>query len=167
MSVGPTTTLSTRQGRLGHAALAAILSDMDRYLPSETINRKDYKGCRTTYGLMNTTYKRSGTSNNPEKDYKELQALERDLRRRLFNLDAAKGIPAKMMQFLDELKSAIDDALTKGVTTDFLMQGISDIFEDKPNAQPEPQPKLAKMIPDTRYKKVKADSWRRRRRFRS
>jgi regulator of replication initiation timing len=34
---------------------------------------------------------------------------------------------------------------------------MADILEDKPNAQPEVQPVLAKMIPDTKYKKVLAE----------
>jgi hypothetical protein len=31
------------------------------------------------------------------------------------------------------------------------------MLEDRPNAQPEPQPELAKMIPDARYKKVRLE----------
>jgi len=143
--------------RTGHAAVSAILSDMDRYLPSDTIQRPDYRRIRQLYGLMNTAYRRTDTSPSPLKEYKELQALEHDLRRRLNDLPAAKGIPAKMTQYLDELKAAIDDALAKGVTTDFLMQGIMDVLEDRPNAQPEPQEQLAKMMPDTRYKKCRAE----------
>jgi hypothetical protein len=143
--------------RVGHAAVAAILCDMDRYLPSDTINRPDYRRCRTVYGLMNTAYRRIDTSKNPEKEYRELQDLEQDLRTRLNNLDAAKGIPVKMTQYLNELKNAIDDALIKGITVDFLMQGIVDMLQEQPNAQPEQQPELAKMIPDTKYKKVRAE----------
>jgi small-conductance mechanosensitive channel len=149
--------MSTRKYRTGHAAVAAILSDMDRYLPSATINRQDYQRCRTVYGLMNMTYRRIDSSTEPEREYKELQAFEQDLRTRLNNLDAAKGIPIKMTEYLDELKTAIDAALAEGVTMDFLMQGITDMLEDKPNAQPEPQPELAKMMPDTKYKKVRAE----------
>jgi hypothetical protein len=149
--------MSTRKGRRGHAAVAAILSDMDRYLPSDTINRQDYRRCRTVYGLMNTAYRRIDTSQHPEKEYKELQTLERDLRTRLNNLDAAKGIPVKMTEYLDELKAAIDNALVNGIDMDFLIEGMTDILDEKPNAQPEPQPELAKMIPDTKYKKAKAE----------
>jgi small-conductance mechanosensitive channel len=143
--------------RLGHAAIAAILTDMDRYLPSDTINRQDYRRCRTVYGLMNTAYRRVESSKNPEKEYKKLQDLEKDLRMRLNNLDAAKGIPPKMTQYLDELKVAVDDALARGVTLEFLIQGINDMLEDKPNAQPEPQPARVTMMPDTKYKKVRAE----------
>jgi hypothetical protein len=149
--------MSTSKGRRGHAAVAAILSDMDRYLPSDTINRQDYRRCRTVYGLMNTAFRRTETSNHPEREYLELQTLERDLRARLNSLDAAKGIPVKMTEYLDELKGVIEDALTNGVDTDFLIQGMADILKDKPNAQPEAQPVLAKMIPDTKYKKVLAE----------
>jgi len=62
-----------------------------------------------------------------------------------------------MTQYLNELKHAVDDALAKGVTTEFLMRGIIDILEDNPNAQPQKQEELAKMIPDTRYKKARAE----------
>ncbi|KAH8726287.1 hypothetical protein GQ44DRAFT_771472 [Phaeosphaeriaceae sp. PMI808] len=147
----------TQRGRFGHAAVAAILSDMNRYLPSDTIDRADYKRCRTTYGLLNTIYKASEVSADPQKEYRELKALEQDLRMRLNNLNATKGVPAKMTQYLDELKDAIEDALIKGVNTDFLMQGITDLIENKPNAQSEPQLELAKMIPDTKYKKACAE----------
>jgi hypothetical protein len=157
MSANSTTSINASSGRYGHAAVAAILSDMDRFLPAETIDRPGYKQCRITYGLMNMAYQRSELSSNPGKEYKELQGLERDLRRRLNLLDAAKGIPPKMTQYLDELKNAIDDALTKGVTTDFLIQGIEDILDDKPEAQPEKQPERVKMVTDTKYKKVKAE----------
>jgi chromosome segregation ATPase len=149
--------MGARKDRVGHAAIGAILLDMDRYLPSITINRPDYRRCRTVYGLMNTTYRRIDTSKNPEKGYRELQDLEQDLRRSLDNLEAKKGIPVKMTQYLDELKNAIDDALAEGVTVDFLTQGIVDMLQEQPNAQPDPQPELAKMIPDTKYKKVRAE----------
>lgn len=149
--------MNTQPVRLGHAAVAAILSDMNRYLPPDTIDRPGYRQCRTIYGLMNTTYQRSESSSNPSKEYKELQGLERDLRCRLNLLDAAKGIPPKMTQYLDEIKHAIDDALTNGVTTEFLLQGYQDILDDKPEAQPQQQPERVKMVPDTKLKKVKGE----------
>jgi hypothetical protein len=89
--------------------------------------------------------------------YADIQGLGRELRTRLTNLDAAKGVPVKMTQYLNELKDALDDALARGVTTDFLLEGLSDMLEDKPNAQAETQPELAKMMPDTKYKKVRAE----------
>lgn len=130
---------------------------MDRWLPSETIQRPDYRRIRQLYGLMNTTYRLTDASEDPKVQYKELQSLVRDLRRRLNELNAAKGIPAKMTRYLDELKNAIDDALTQGVTMNFIMQGVTDLLTDKPNAQPENQPEVAKMIPDTKYKKARAE----------
>ncbi|KAF1920240.1 hypothetical protein BDU57DRAFT_534037 [Ampelomyces quisqualis] len=149
--------MNVRKPRLGHAAVAAILADMDRYLPSDTINRQDYRRCRTVYGLMNTAFRRVESSKEAEKEYRELQELEKDLRTRLNNLDAAKGIPVKMTQYLDELKAAVDDALARGVTLEFLMQGVNDMLEDKPNAQPEAQPARVTMMPDTKYKKVRGE----------
>jgi hypothetical protein len=108
--------MSTTNPRLGHAALAAILHDMNRYLPPDTIDRPGYKHCRTTYGLMNTTYQRSETSDDPEKEYKKLRALERDLRRRLNLLDVSKGVPEKMVQSMDEFRGAVEHALGCGGT---------------------------------------------------
>jgi small-conductance mechanosensitive channel len=149
--------MCARKDRIGHAAIATILLDMDRYLPSVTINRPDYRRCRTVYGLMNTAYRRIDTSKNPEKEYKELQDLEQDLRDSLDNLDTTKGVPVKMTQYLDELKNAIENALAEGVTVDFITQGIVDMLKEEPNAQPDPQPEVVKMIPDTKLKQVQAE----------
>lgn len=128
-----------------------------RFLPPDTIDRPGYKHCRTTYGLLTTTYKQVEHSDAPEKVYKELQQLENELRRRLNNLNAAKGVPAKMTGYLDELKAALANALAEGVDANFLIQGIEDILEKKPEAQPAPKPERVLMIPDTKYKKVRAE----------
>jgi DNA-binding transcriptional MerR regulator len=143
--------------RRGHAGIGAIIEDMEPYLPPETVDRPGYKQCRTTYGLLTTTYKRAETTDVPEKVYKELQQLEHDLRRRLQNLNASKGIPAKMTQFLDDLKAALDHAMAEGVDANFLIQGIADLLEEKPENQPAPKPERVRMVPDTKYKKVKAE----------
>jgi hypothetical protein len=149
--------MSTLKTRRGHAAVAAILTDMDRYLPSDTINRADYRRCRMVYGLMNTTYRRIDTSSSPEKDYIELQTLTFDLRRHLNALNASKGIPEKMSLYLDELAAAIADGLARGVTMNFLIEGVKDQLEENPNAQTESKEERVKMMPDTQYKKVKAE----------
>jgi hypothetical protein len=164
-SVKPLTNMDTSQSpamisrtaRRGHAAVAAILTDMDRYLPSDTINRQDYRRCRTVYGLMNTTYRRIDDSEQPGKEYRDLQGLEAELRTHLNNLNAAKGIPIKMREYLDELRDAINDALARGISTEFILEGVTDMIDGKPNSQTDPQPRLAKMMPDTKYKKVCAD----------
>jgi len=157
MNASTSTTMSSRTARRGHAAVAAILADMDHYLPSDTINRQDYRRCRTVYGLMNTTYRRIDDSEHPAKAYKDLQGLEAELRIRLNNLNAAKGIPLKMREYLDELRDVIGDALARGISTEFLLEGITDMIDGNHNSQTNPQPKLAKMMPDTKYKKVCAD----------
>ncbi|KAF9692398.1 hypothetical protein EKO04_009447 [Ascochyta lentis] len=149
--------MASLPGRRGHAAIGVIISDMEPYLPPDTIDRPGYKHCRTTYGLLTTTYKRAESSDAPLKVYKELQQLETELRRRLRNLNASKGIPAKMIQYLDELKAALEQALSEGVDADFLIQGISDLLEEKPEIQPAPKPERVLMMPDTKYKKVKAE----------
>jgi hypothetical protein len=152
-----TTTMSAPRPRRGHAAVAAILSDMDRYLPSDTINRADYRRCRMVYGLMNTTYRRTDASTSPEKEYMELKILTSDLRRHLNALNASKGIPEKMSLYLDELTAAIDDGLAKGVSTEFLIAGIEDLLKEDLDARTEDRGERVRMMPDTQYKKVKAE----------
>lgn len=149
--------MASTQYRRGHAAIGPIISDMETYLPPDTVDRPGYKHCRTTYGLLTTTYKRVEHSEAPEKVYKELQQLENDLRRRLNNLNASKGVPAKMTGYLDELKAALEHALSVGVDANFLIQGMTDLLEEKPEAQPAPKPERVLMVPDTKYKKVKAE----------
>ena len=143
--------------RRGHAAIGAIISDMEPYLPPDTIDRPGYKHYRTTYGLLTTTYKRVEFSDTPEKIYKELQQLESELRRRLHNLNASKGVPVKMTESLDELKTALNHAMSEDVDADFLIQGMADLLEEKPETQPAPKSERVLMMPDTNYKKVKAE----------
>lgn len=143
--------------RRGHAAVGAIISDMEPYLPPDTVDRPGYKHCRTTYGLLTTTYKRAEQSNTPEKVYRELQQLENELRRRLSGLSATKGIPAKMTEYLDQLKGALEHAMSVGVDMNFLTQGLVELLQEKEGTQPEPKPERVRMMPDTKYKKVKAE----------
>ncbi|KAF2630843.1 hypothetical protein BU25DRAFT_334795 [Macroventuria anomochaeta] len=149
--------MASLPSRRGHAAIGAIISDMEPYLPPDTIDRPGYKHCRTTYGLLTTTYKRVENSDAPEKVYKELQQLENELRRRLHNLNASKGVPVKMTQFLDELRAALEHAMSEGVNANFLIQGMADLLDEKPETQPAPKPERVLMMPDTKYKKVKAE----------
>src|SRR5690242_1068467 len=149
--------MATSSTRRGHAAIGAIISDMEPYLPPDTVDRPGYKHCRTTYGLLTTTYKRAERSDNPGKVYKELLQLENELRRRLNSLNAIKGVPAKMTGLLDELKAALEEAVIKGVDADFLAQGLVDLLQGKPETQPAPKPERVLMMPDTKYKKVKAE----------
>ncbi len=149
--------MSQSSPRRGHAAIGAIISDMQPYLPPDTVDRPGYKHCRTTYGLLTTTYKRTEHSTAPEKVYKELQQLENELRRRLNGLNATKGVPPKMTGLLDELKGALKDAISHGVDTNFIIQGMNDLLQEKPESQPQPKPERVLMMPDTKYKKVRAE----------
>lgn len=128
---------------------------MEELLPSVSIDRADYRAYRTTYGCLSSTYKRSNDSNTPEKDYKELQALEKTLRHRLSSLDADRGLPRKFKGPLDDLKSGVDGALERGVSTDFLIQGLKDALEDKPDATPAPKPVPPKPVPP----KMVSEKW--------
>ncbi|KAF1838343.1 hypothetical protein BDW02DRAFT_586016 [Decorospora gaudefroyi] len=138
----------------GHGQIGKIIEDMEKDLPSESVDRPDYRRCRTTYGLLSTTYRRANDSNDPEKEYKELQQLEKCLRDRLANLDPSKGLPRKFNGPLDALKDGIDNALNQGVTIEFLIRGLKDVLEEKPNATPAPKPDPVKMVSGARFKKV-------------
>jgi hypothetical protein len=127
---------------------------MEELLPSESIDRADYRACRTTYGLLSTTYKRANDSNTPEKDYKELQVLEKSLRYRLSNLGAKRGLPRKFQGPLDDFKTGVDGALKMGISIDFLIQDLKDALDEKPDATPAPKPVPAKMVSEKRFKTV-------------
>lgn len=152
--------------RRGHAAIGAILKDMGPYLPPDTIDRPGYKHCRTTYGLLTTTYQRAVDSPTPDKVYTELQHLEHDLRRRLANLSAAKGVPAQMTSYLDELRDALQCAVEQGVDAAFVMQGLVDMLADESEAVPAPRPERVRMVPDTQLKQVRAELAEARRKIR-
>ncbi|KAJ4380261.1 hypothetical protein N0V86_004571 [Didymella sp. IMI 355093] len=153
----PFSTMASAQSRRGHAAIGAVIRDMESFLPPDNIDRPEYKHCRTTYGLLTTIYKQAELSDAPGNIYKELQQLENELRRRLNNLNATKGVPAKMIGYLDELKAALAHAMSEGVDARFLTQSMEDILEEKPEARPMPKPECVLMVPDTKYKKVRAE----------
>ncbi|CAE7177171.1 hypothetical protein PTNB85_03078 [Pyrenophora teres f. teres] len=136
----------------GHGQIGKIIEDMEEMLPSESIDRADYRGCRTTYGVLSMTYKRANDSNNPAREYKQLQDIEKSLRERLTNLDVTKGLPRKFQDPLDRLRNGVEDALGKGVTVDFLIQGMRDMLEEKPDATPAPKPEPVKMVSGARHK---------------
>ncbi|KAG9196419.1 hypothetical protein G6011_01540 [Alternaria panax] len=140
--------------QIGHGQIGKTIEDMEELLPSESIDRADYRACRTTYGRLSTAYKRANDSNDPAKDYKELQALEKTLRHRLSNLDAKRGLPRKFQGPLDDLKSGVDDALENGVSVEFLIQGLKDALEEKPDATPAPKSVPTKMVSEKRFKTV-------------
>ena len=127
---------------------------MEELLPSESVDRGDYRRCLTTYGALSTTYKRASDSNNPSKEYKELQDIEKVFRHRLANLDPTRGLPRKFQAPLDKLKAGIDDALDKGVTIDFLIQGMRDILDEKPDATQASKVVPVNMVSGVRHKAV-------------
>jgi hypothetical protein len=149
----------TGSSQIGHAQIGKIIEDMEANLPSELVDRADYRMCRTTYGLLSTTYKRANDSNKPMTEYKELQELEKMLRKRLTELDAARGLPQKFKGPLDNLKAGIEHALADGVGIDYIIRGLRDIVEEKPDATPAPKTAPVKMVTETRYKKV-WDDWK-------
>lgn len=144
---------TTPHKRRGHAAVAAIISDIENYLPPANNSKSGYAGCRTTYGLLTRFHVRADKSETPEKEYKELQQTERDLRRRIHSLESKKGIPEAMAQLLNELRDAIADALAQGITTDFFINGMEDLLDDNPDVQAAPK-ENRKMVTETRYKKI-------------
>jgi hypothetical protein len=151
--------MSTSPPRRGHAAIGAIIQEMEPYLPSQSINKPGYRQSRTTYGLITTMYQRIASSAAPEKEYRETQLLERDLRRRLEGLNPAKGIPPQMAVLLDELSAAVEQALAEGVTEAFVTKGLRDIALDVPEARVAPKPEKVKYIsiPEARLIKLKGE----------
>ncbi|EUC32841.1 hypothetical protein COCCADRAFT_26730 [Bipolaris zeicola 26-R-13] len=132
---------------------ACILVDTRRSVGSSQIERKDYLRCRTTYGLLSTTYKRINHSNNPKKEYQELQGVAKDLRHRLTNLDPSRGLPRKFQAPLDELEAGIDITLNSGVTIDFVISGLRDMLEET-NDAPVLKREPVKMVDEARLKKT-------------
>lgn len=153
MNTRSTPTTSDSASRRGHAAIGAIISDIESYLPPPNNNTKGYPACRTTFGLLTTFHQRATDSTAPEKEYKELQQLERDLRRRIYGLESKKGVPPQMTYLLDELRDALSTALEEGVTVDFIIEGLEDVLEEKPEAQPAPK-ESRKMVSEARFVKV-------------
>ncbi|KAI2482998.1 hypothetical protein Ptr902_05315 [Pyrenophora tritici-repentis] len=146
--------MTSSQAPPGHGQIGKIIEDMEEMLPSESIDRADYRRCRTTYGALSMTYKRANDSNDPAKEYKQLQEIEKVLRERLTNLDPTRGLPRKFQDPLDRLRAGIEHALNTGVTVDFLIQGMKDMLEEKPDATPAPKPEPIKMVSGARYKAV-------------
>lgn len=62
-----------------------------------------------------------------------------------------------MMQLLDALRDVLEQAMSEGVDANFLTQGIIDLPDEKPETQPAPKPERSRMVPDLKYKKVKAE----------
>jgi hypothetical protein len=144
----------TDSTQIGHAQIGKIIEDMEALLPSELVDRADYRRCRTTYGLLSTTYKRANDSNKPVKEYQELRELEKVLRKRLTELDVLRGLPPKFKAPLDNLKAGIDNALKDGLGIDYIIRGLRDILEEKPDATPAPKQAPVKTVSETRYLKV-------------
>lgn len=99
--------------RRGHAGLRAILNDIFTVLPPE-YGLPEYKRCRTTFGLLQSFFNKAETSDDPKKEYIEVQKMEPALRQRLLALTSTKGVPIKMTQCLDELKVAIAEVIETG-----------------------------------------------------
>lgn len=129
---------------------------METFLPSASIKRKDYLRCRTTYGLLSTTYKCINGSNNPEKEYQEVQGVAKDLRHRLTNLDPSRGLPRKFQAPLDELEAGIDTVLKSCVTIDFVTLRLRDMLEETDDA-PVLKREPVKMVDEARLKKVREE----------
>ncbi|KAH9860729.1 hypothetical protein J1614_012061 [Plenodomus biglobosus] len=146
-------TMKPHQNRQGHAAIAAIISDMENYLPPPNNSKPGYSGCRTTYGLLTRFHQRAEKSETPEKEYQELQQIERDLRRRIMGLEAKKGVPEEMNSLLNELRDAITTALAQGITTDFFLQAAQAQLDEEPETIAQPK-ENRKMVSDKRFTKV-------------
>ncbi|KAF2854854.1 hypothetical protein T440DRAFT_244680 [Plenodomus tracheiphilus IPT5] len=148
--------MDRHQNRNGHAAIAAIISDIENYLPPPNNSKPGYSGCRTTYGLLTRFHVRADkaeTQEQAEKEYKELQKTENDLRRRINNLESKKGVPKEMTRLLDELRDSIAAALAQGITTDFFLEAAQAQLDEEPEVVAEPK-ENRKMVTERRFKIV-------------
>jgi len=141
--------------RRGHPGIKAILDDMVEVLPPENTSNMAYMRVHTTFGLLPQCLRKAEQSDDPSKQYRELQKLEEALRKRLLDLKAKKGIPPKMQDCLDELRDAIKEALERGVDIEFMIQGYEEMIatpeqhlEQKTLKRPE------RMVTESRYKKL-------------
>ncbi|KAI8935703.1 hypothetical protein NX059_007224 [Plenodomus lindquistii] len=141
------------RARRGHAAIAAIISDMENYLPPPNTSRPGYAGCRTTYGLLTRFHQQAESSSSPAKEYKELQQIETDLRRRITSLDAKKGVPEKMTLLMNELRDALAAALAQGLTTDYFLESAQALVDGEPETIAEAKIDR-EMVPRRRLVKV-------------
>jgi hypothetical protein len=99
--------------RRGHAGLRDIINDIFIVLPPE-YGLPEYKRCRTTFGLLRSFFNKAETSEEPKKEYIEVQKMELALRQRLLALPSTKGVPVKMIECLDELKVAVAEVIETG-----------------------------------------------------
>ncbi|KNG49205.1 hypothetical protein TW65_04186 [Stemphylium lycopersici] len=150
----PSATMAVPQYTCGHARIGKMIEDMEALLPSKSVKRQDYVGCRTTYGALSIIYKRVDDSDNPEKGHQELRVTTKELRRRLINLDPSRGLPRKVKAPLDELDARIENALKTGVTIDFVTRGLEDILKERPDATPAPKLEPVRMVPERLFNEV-------------
>lgn len=141
--------------RRGHIGIKAILDDMVGVLPPENTTNMAYMRVHTTFGLLPQCIKKAETSDDPSKQYRELQKLEEALRKRLEDLKAKKGIPQKMQNCLDELRDAIKEALEQGVDMDFMIKGYEEmIVAPEPTLEEKMLRRPERMVTESRFKKL-------------
>jgi hypothetical protein len=139
--------------RRGHVGIKAILDDMVAVLPPENTTNMAYMRIHTTFGLLPQCIRKAETSDDPSRQYRELQKLEEALRKRLQDLQAKKGIPTKMQKCLDELRDAIREALEQGVDTDFMIQGYEDmVAAPEPTLEEKTLKRPERMVTERRFK---------------
>jgi hypothetical protein len=122
--------------RRGHTGIKAILDDMMAVLLTKCVRQAE-------------------ESPEPSKQYRELQQLEAAFRKRLLDMKASKGIPAKMQACLDELRDAIAEALERGVDTDYMIAAYEKmVVTPLPSLQEQTLKRPERMVTETRYRKV-------------
>lgn len=141
--------------RRGHVGIRDITVDMVQFLPPENTQKIAYMRAHTTYGLLKGCLNKAEQCDNPVKQYKELQALEESLRKRLDALNPIKPIPKPMLILLDELRDAIKEALDHGVDVDFVIKSYQDmIVTPEPTIAEKEARKPPKMVTEKRLKEV-------------
>lgn len=146
---------TTAVPRRGHLGIKAILDDMVQVLPPENTNNLAYMRVHTTFGLLPQCLRKAEQSEDPSKQYRELQKLQEALRKRLLDLKAKKGIPPKMQNCLDELRDAITEALDRGVNMDFMIEGYEEMLvAPEPTLEEKSLRRPERMVTESRYKKL-------------
>jgi hypothetical protein len=143
--------------RRGHLGIKSILNDMVDVLPPENTSNTAYMRIHTTFGLLQSTIKNAEntTDYDPAKQYKEVQELEKVLRKRLIDLKSKKGIPEKMQNCLDELRDAVAEALNQGVDMDWMIRGFEEmVVAPEPTLAEKSSIKPEKYVKESQFKKV-------------
>ncbi|KAF2113132.1 hypothetical protein BDV96DRAFT_579792 [Lophiotrema nucula] len=136
-------------------------------LPPEVNGRPEYRRCRTTYGMLLTAHQNAEIFEDPIAQYKEMQKLEPTLRQHLNDMKSRKGAPARMTNALNELKPTLVEVIELGpdAITMSSSSKVDDMTPVMSSMRLSTRPPPEKMVPESKVKKARRNSWTRRRRI--